>query len=107
MHLKRKSEFNEEEWELVRKYLLDAINMLDLYRIEEGYALEKDLRNNIGRIELSLESIESFEEGRIKKVREKLLSILIENVNSENIDKNRFEQELIYYLEKFDINEER
>jgi uncharacterized protein (TIGR00255 family) len=102
-----KSEFNEEEWELVRKYLLDAINMLDLYRIEEGYALEKDLRNNIGRIELSLESIESFEEGRIKKVREKLLSILIENVNSENIDKNRFEQELIYYLEKFDINEEK
>jgi uncharacterized protein (TIGR00255 family) len=102
-----KSELNEEEWELVRKYLLDGINMLDLYRIEEGYALEKDLRNNIGRIELSLESIESFEEGRIKKVREKLLSILIENVNSENIDKNRFEQELIYYLEKFDINEEK
>ena len=102
-----KPELGEEEWELVKKQLLEAINMLDLYRIEEGYALEKDLRNNLGRIILSLESIESFEEGRIKKVREKLLSILNENVNSENIDKNRFEQELIFYLEKFDINEEK
>jgi len=102
-----KPELNEEEWEFVRKYLLDAINMLDLYRIEEGNALEKDLRNNIGRLILSLENIESFEEGRILKVREKLLSILNENVNSENIDKNRFEQELIFFLEKYDINEEK
>jgi len=81
--------------------------MLDLYRIEEGNALEKDLRNSLGRIISSLDSIEPFEEGRIKKVREKLLSILNENVNSENIDKDRFEQELIFYLEKFDINEEK
>ena len=98
---------DEEEWELVKNKLLEAINMLDLYRIEEGNALEKDLRNNLNRIISSLENIESFEEGRIKKVREKLLSILNENVNSENIDKNRFEQELIFYLEKFDINEEK
>jgi uncharacterized protein (TIGR00255 family) len=81
--------------------------MLDLYRIEEGNALEKDIRSNLKRITTSLESIEIFEEGRIKKVREKLLSILNENVKSENIDKNRFEQELIFYLEKFDINEEK
>jgi uncharacterized protein (TIGR00255 family) len=102
-----KHELNEEEWNLVKQQLLEAINMLDLYRIEEGNALEKDIRNNLKRIISSLENIESFEEGRIKKVREKLLSILNENVNSENIDKNRFEQELIFYLEKFDINEEK
>jgi uncharacterized protein (TIGR00255 family) len=102
-----KHELNEEEWNLVKQQLLEAINMLDLYRIEEGNALEKDIRNNLKRIISSLENIESFEEGRIKKVREKLLSILNENVNSENMDKNRFEQELIFYLEKFDINEEK
>ena len=81
--------------------------MLDLYRIEEGFALENDIKNSINRITSSLENIETFEDGRIKKVREKLLSILNENVSSENIDKNRFEQELIFYLEKFDINEEK
>jgi uncharacterized protein (TIGR00255 family) len=102
-----KHELGEEEWEFVKKQLLEAINMLNLYRIEEGNALEKDLRNNLGRIISSLENIETFEEGRIKKVREKLIAILNENVNSENIDKNRFEQELIFYLEKFDINEEK
>jgi uncharacterized protein (TIGR00255 family) len=102
-----KSELTEDEWELIKKQLLESINMLDLYRIEEGNALEKDLCNSLGRIISSLDSIEPFEEGRIKKVREKLLSILNENVNSENIDKDRFEQELIFYLEKFDINEEK
>jgi uncharacterized protein (TIGR00255 family) len=102
-----KPELSESEWDLARKQLNEAINILDLYRIEEGNALEKDLRNNLGRIISSLESIESFEGGRINKVREKLVSILNENVNSENIDKNRFEQELIFYLEKFDINEEK
>jgi uncharacterized protein (TIGR00255 family) len=102
-----KQELDEKEWELIKYQLLEAINMLDLYRIEEGYALEKDLRNNLKRITMSLDTIETFEPGRIQKVREKLLSILNEYVKSENIDKNRFEQELIFYLEKFDINEEK
>ena len=102
-----KLELDEAEWELVKYQLLEAVNMLDLYRIEEGFALEKDIRNNLSRITRSLENIETFESGRIEKVREKLLSILSENVKSENIDKNRFEQELIFYLEKFDINEEK
>jgi uncharacterized protein (TIGR00255 family) len=81
--------------------------MLDLYRIEEGNALEKDLRNSLGRILGYLDNIEPFEAGRISRVREKLNSILEENIRSENIDRNRFEQELIFYLEKFDINEEK
>ena len=54
-----------------------------------------------------LQTIGTFEQGRIIKVREKLLALLEENVGRENIDKNRFEQELIFYLEKFDINEEK
>ena len=54
-----------------------------------------------------LQTVGTFEQGRIIKVRERLLSLLEENVGSENVDKNRFEQELIFYLEKFDINEEK
>jgi uncharacterized protein (TIGR00255 family) len=102
-----KHELDEEEWNFVREHIIEAVDMLDRYRIEEGNALEKDIRNNIGRIVSLLQNIESFEGGRITKVKEKLLSILNENVQSENIDKDRFEQELIFYLEKFDINEEK
>jgi uncharacterized protein (TIGR00255 family) len=102
-----KPELSSDEWQLIKDQLTEALNMADLYRIEEGNALEKDLKISLARILSSLESIESFEEGRISKVREKLTSILEENVKSENIDKNRFEQELIFYLEKFDINEEK
>ena len=102
-----KPELSEEEWKITKVYILEAISMVDLYRAEEGNALEKDLKNSMSRILKSLENIESFEEDRISRVREKLSSILEENVKSENIDKNRFEQELIFYLEKFDINEEK
>ena len=102
-----KPELTPGEWNLVREQIIEAVNMLDLYRIEEGNALERDLRSSLGRILIYLENIESFEDGRIARVREKLTSILDENVKSENIDRNRFEQELIFYLEKFDINEEK
>lgn len=103
----QRPELSEGEWELVKGQLNEALTMLDLYRMEEGNALEKDIRNAIKRILVSLERIESFEEGRIIKTREKLLAILEESGASQNIDKNRFEQELIFYLEKYDINEEK
>ena len=74
--------------------------MLDLYRIEEGKSIEEDLKKRLSAILDSLATIETFEEGRITRVREKLLSLLKENNGTENIDKNRFEQELIFYLEK-------
>jgi uncharacterized protein (TIGR00255 family) len=102
-----KPELSEEEWQLLKGQLTEALNMADIYRSEEGKALELDLKSSLFRILKSLDNIESFEEGRINRVKEKLTSILEENVNSENIDKNRFEQELIYYLEKYDINEEK
>jgi uncharacterized protein (TIGR00255 family) len=102
-----KPELSADEWNTVRKQIVEAVNMVDLYRIEEGNALEKDIRNSLGRILGYLDNIEPFEGDRISRVREKLNSILEENIKSENIDRNRFEQELIYYLEKFDINEEK
>lgn len=100
-------ELQEEEWNFVKRQILESVNMLDLYRVEEGKSIETDLRKSIEAILSSLARIETFESGRITKIREKLLSILNENNGTENIDKNRFEQELIFYLEKFDINEEK
>lgn len=102
-----KQEIPEEEWELVRNKILESISMLDQYRIDEGNSIMADLRKCIGKILSVIQGVETFEKGRIVKIREKLLSILEENIGTENIDKNRFEQELIFYLEKFDINEEK
>jgi uncharacterized protein (TIGR00255 family) len=102
-----KPEIPEEEWELVRNKIIESITMLNHYRIEEGNSILTDLKKCIGKILSFLASIETFEAGRISKIREKLVSLLEDNVGTENIDKNRFEQELIFYLEKYDINEEK
>jgi uncharacterized protein (TIGR00255 family) len=102
-----KLEIPEEEWEMVRNRIIESISMLDRYRIDEGNSIMADLKICIGKILTMLKSVETFEQGRITKVRERLLLLLEENVGKENIDKNRFEQELIFFLEKFDINEEK
>ena len=102
-----KPELAEEEWNLVKDFIVTSAEMLDKYRIEEGYSIEADLTKSIGQILSTLEKIEPFEAGRITRVREKFRSILGENPGTENIDQNRFEQELIFYLEKYDINEEK
>lgn len=102
-----KPELADEEWTLVRGKILEAVEQLDLYRIEEGKPLEADLIRCVGKILNMLEEVEKFEGDRITKIREKLNSSLVENVGIDKIDKNRFEQELIFYLEKLDINEEK
>ena len=102
-----KREMPEDEWDLARNKIIESIEMLDAYRIEEGNSIMTDLKKCIGKIFSLLEKVETFEQGRITKIREKLIALLEENVGSENIDKNRFEQELIFYLEKYDINEEK
>ena len=98
---------SDVEWDLVKTQIIVAIEMLDNFRQEEGNSIVKDLEKCIGNILSHLKSVVTFEEGRITKIREKLMSILEENLATEKIDKNRFEQELIFYLEKYDINEEK
>ena len=102
-----KPEMPEEEWELVKEHILESVKMLDQYRIEEGRSIMADMTRCVASILSLLDSVRQFEEGRITRIREKLAGILAENPGTENIDKNRFEQELIYYLEKYDINEEK
>ncbi len=102
-----KPEMSEEEWSIVKDQIIESITMLDLYRIEEGHSIMTDLNKCIGKILTLLETIGTFEAGRITKVREKLASLLEENLGTDKVDKNRFEQEIIFYLEKYDINEEK
>ncbi len=102
-----KPEMPDGEWDIVKEKIIESVTMLDNYRIEEGNSIMNDLTRCIGSITSLLGIIETFEAGRITKVREKLKALLDENVGSENVDKNRFEQELIFYLEKYDINEEK
>lgn len=102
-----KLELPEDEWDLVKERINESVNVLDQYRAEEGKSIEEDLRKRITGILASLAEVETYEPGRIEKVREKLYAILTGVSGTENIDRNRFEQELIFYLEKFDINEEK
>ncbi len=102
-----KPEISETEWEIVRNQIVESVTMLDLYRIEEGNSIMTDLKKCIGKILSLLEAVQTFEAGRITKIREKLMSLLEENLGPEKVDKNRFEQEIIFYLEKYDINEEK
>jgi uncharacterized protein (TIGR00255 family) len=102
---------NEELSNVVTEAILDccseALADLDVFRINEGKILIADIMSRISNIENSLKSIEPYEKGRIDKVRTLLESEINTLELHSGIDKNRFEQELIYYLEKMDITEEK
>ncbi len=100
-------ELDENEWLRIFSKIQEVINTLDEFRMQEGKALDRDIRSNIADIQQLLKQIEPFEGQRIENVKTRILDGLNEiNLNG-NMDKNRFEQELIYYLEKLDINEEK
>lgn len=97
----------EEEWNRVVTLIEDALSMTDIYRLEEGRAMEADLSKSLAAILRYLEELSDVEGDRLARMREKLQASLRDNFATENIDMNRFEQELIFYLEKMDINEEK
>lgn len=96
---------DEEEWETIYKHIVSAIHDIDSFRIQEGKALEADILGNVRSIHKLLEQVEPFEKQRIEALRTRM-SDNLESLK-QNIDENRFEQELIFYLEKLDINEEK
>ena len=100
-------ELNEEEWQRITGLIDDALVMADLYRLEEGRAMEKDLVKSVTAILGYLDNLSAVEGDRLSRMREKLTASLKDTVGTENIDRNRFEQEIIFYLEKLDINEEK
>ena len=96
----------DEEWEVAKKAVEEAINALVNFRKQEGTALERKFNEKIDNIERLLASIEPFEKERVARIRERITDAL-EKTISVDYDKNRLEQELIYYIEKLDINEEK
>ena len=100
-----REEINEEEFKAINEGLLNALNAIDTYRVDEGKALEKDFVIRIQNIGKLLADVIEMDPERIEGVRERLQKAVSDI--KEEVDQNRFEQELIYYLEKFDITEEK
>jgi uncharacterized protein (TIGR00255 family) len=100
-----REELNEDEWEKISVNIKEAIKDIIQYRIDEAASLEDDFKLRIKNIQSFLTEVNSFDEARIEFVKERLKKAIDELKVS--TDENRFEQELIYYLEKLDINEEK
>ena len=97
---------DDEEWEVAQQAINEAIEKLTEFRKQEGAALQKKFAEKIDNIANLLKSIEPFEKSRVPKIREKIIDGL-KQIPEVDYDKNRLEQELIYYIEKLDINEEK
>ena len=99
-------ELSEEEWTVAKSAIQDAIDQFIAFRKQEGEALAKKFTQNIQNIGNLLNSIEPYEQERTEKIRQRITEALEKTV-SVDYDKNRLEQEMIYYIEKLDINEEK
>ena len=97
---------DSEEWDLIEKTTLQACKELINSRKEEGKSIEKDFEDRLSAIEASLQEVTKLAPNRIENIRSRLTQQLEEIKSRIETDKNRFEQELIFYLEKLDINEE-
>ena len=98
---------NENDFIEFKKVLVSAISELNRHRVEEGAVMEKDLLKRISNIALQEVAILEQEPERMKRIKDEIHQLLDEHVGKENIDSNRMEQELIYYMEKIDIHEEQ
>ncbi len=100
-------DINEEEWKMIEKTLAEALVNFDNFRKAEGAVIEEDMRLRVSNISSALQLVDPFEKERILLLRNRMRQNLEEFMNKENIDENRFEQEVIFYLEKIDITEEK
>lgn len=98
---------DENQWNNVLSTIQEAIDALISFRQEEGNATAIDISNHIHNIQTLLAKVEPAEQGRIDKIRSRLLSSLEQLQTKGKVDENRLEQEMIYYLDKFDLNEEK
>jgi uncharacterized protein (TIGR00255 family) len=98
-----KNELNEEEWYFLKDLIVDALEKLERFRVQEGSSIAEDFELRLIEIEKSMKEIEPHEQQRLLAVRERLLK----GLDGVEIDSNRYEQEVIFYIEKLDINEEK
>ncbi|OKL42186.1 YicC/YloC family endoribonuclease [Pontibacter flavimaris] len=97
----------EAEWSLVQPLLQEALQSINIFRADEGKALTAEIMSYIDRIRILLSEIEKHDPVRMEQIRTRIRGHLAEISTSEHFDQNRFEQEMIYYMEKLDIAEEK
>jgi len=102
-----KQELKEHEWEIISSLILKVLNETDTYRLEEGKSLENDIVKRIDLISGYLDQIPQFEEERTERIKLRIKDRLQELNLAKEIDENRFEQEMVFYIEKLDITEEK
>ncbi len=103
----RDEEENSDEWQEIVNLITETIKEVNKFRLQEGKSLEKDISENIEQIEKLIPQIEKYEKERTETVKERLKLKLSEFLEGDKQNKDRFEQEIIYFLDKFDINEEK
>ncbi len=103
----RSQEIDEKMWQEVEDTLSEAISRVEAFRSQEGEAIGKDIRSHVEAIQSLLEEVDPYEKERITTVRERLQKNLSELGTLQTAERERFEQEIAYYLEKLDITEEK
>lgn len=101
------SEMSDEEWNGLKKLATEALKNHTAFRVAEGKSLQDDIIKRVKNIAQLLKDIEQYEEDRITALRDRIKKNLTQYLSKENVDENRFEQEIIFYLEKLDVNEEK
>lgn len=101
------ADLSEEEWLTLEATIKKAVANFNEFRKEEGAAMEKDCRQRVLNIVKDLEILDPFEKKRVEVIRSRMKKNIDEYVGKDNIDANRFEQEILYYLEKIDVTEEK
>ncbi len=102
----RRDDLSAEEWEIAANVIQEAVNQLTAFRTQEGEALSKKFREKLDSIDALLKSIEPWEKIRTERIRQRLMDAL-SSIPEVEYDRGRLEQEMIFYIEKLDINEEK
>lgn len=102
-----RKEPNEQDWKDIHEVVIASVSALNKFREDEGKSIEKDFNERLTIISDSLDKIKEHDASRIQNIKDRIKKNLDEVVGKDKVDNNRFEQELIYYIEKLDINEEK
>lgn len=102
-----KKEMDENEWKQIKSCIEKAIAQLNEFRLKEGESLRIDFEERLSKIDSYLEEIKKLDENRVTTIKNRIRNNLNEIMGKDKYDENRLEQELIYYIEKLDINEEK
>lgn len=102
-----RKEPNEDEWKEIKTVIELAVESLNKFRSDEGQSIEKDFNERLGVIVNCLDKIKELDKTRVQTIKDRIRNNITDVIGADKIDNNRFEQELIYYVEKLDINEEK